>query len=250
MRCYIKINMKILIISDIHANWHALEAVIARESYDALIFLGDVVDFGPDPKSCIGFLMKSSKARFWGVRGDHDHALAFGTASRCSENLSRLSSISREWGECFLSGEEVGFLRRLPLDRDFTIDGIEFEIAHGSDPYNYIFYNMDLGSDVPYEEPVTLPKNGEKRRFVLTGHSHKPFVRNVGNTTILNPGSVGQPRDHDPRASYGVIENGEASIRRVSYDIEKTVSDLKRSAMPCVVKARLISMLVSASEIN
>ena len=156
--------------------------------------------------------MRSSKARFWGVRGDHDHALAFGTASNCSEDLSRISNISREWGECFLTGEEVGFLRRLPLDRDFTIDGIDFEIAHGSDPYNYVFYNMIIGADGEQKDPVVHQENGEKRRFILAGHSHKPFVKNTGKTTILNPGSVGQPRDHDPRASYGVIENGGGSI--------------------------------------
>jgi len=243
-------NMKILIISDIHANWHALQAVLAREGYDALIFLGDVVDFGPDPKNCVNFLIKSSKARFWGVRGDHDHALAFGTGSNCSEELRNLSNISREWGECFLSGEEVGFLRRLPLDRDFSIDGIDFELAHGSDPYSYIFYNMVVRGEEPYVETPDNSGNDEKRKFILTGHSHKPFVKNMGNTTILNPGSVGQPRDHDPRASYGVIENGEASIRRVSYDIEKTVKDLERSGMPYEVRGRLISMLVSASVIN
>ncbi|MEW6145700.1 MAG: metallophosphoesterase family protein [Thermodesulfobacteriota bacterium] len=242
--------MKILIISDIHANWHALQAVLARESHDALIFLGDVVDFGPDPKNCVNFLMKSSKTRFWGVRGDHDHALAFGTGSNCSEELSRLSNISREWGECFLSGEEVGFLRRLPLDRDFSIDGIDFEIAHGSDPYSYVFYNMVVRGDQPSIETPDESGSGESRKFILTGHSHKPFVKTIGNTTVLNPGSVGQPRDRDPRASYGVIENGEASIRRISYDIEKTVKDLERSGMPCGAKSRLISMLVSASVIN
>ncbi len=242
--------MKILIISDIHANWHALQAVLARESHDALVFLGDVVDFGPDPKSCVNFLMKASKARFRGVRGDHDHALAFGTGSNCSEELRKISSISREWGEGFLSGEEVGFLRRLPLDGDFSMDGIDFEIAHGSDPYSYIFYNMVIRDEEPCVEARDNSGSGERRKFILTGHSHKPFVKSIGNTTILNPGSVGQPRDRDPRASYGVIENGEASIRRVAYDIERTVRDLERSGMPCGVKTRLISMLVSASVIN
>lgn len=58
-------NMKILILSDIHANWYALEAILNKESYDALVFLGDVVDFGPSPRNCIKFLMKSSKAHFW-----------------------------------------------------------------------------------------------------------------------------------------------------------------------------------------
>jgi len=237
--------MKILIISDIHANWHALQAVLAKEGYDALVFLGDVVDFGPDPKNCVNFLIKSSKARFWGVRGDHDHALAFGTGSNCSEELKQISSISNEWGECFLTGEEVGFLRRLPLDRDFSIDGIDFELAHGSDPYSCVFYYM-AGDDEPDTGLPQCCRDGEKRKFILTGHSHKPFVKKMGNITVLNPGSVGQPRDHDPRASYGVIENGQASIRRVGYDIEKTVKDLQRSAMPGMVKDRLISMLVSA----
>jgi putative phosphoesterase len=243
-------NMKILIISDIHANWHALQAVLAKESYDALIFLGDVVDFGPDPKNCVNFLIKSSNARFWGVRGDHDHALAFGSNNNCTEELKKISTITSEWGECFLTGEEVGFLRRLPLDRDFLIDGLEFELAHGSDPYSYVFYNLihcDEGLDAASPERTGIE---EKRKFILVGHSHKPFIKILGDTTILNPGSVGQPRDNDPRASYAVIENGEASIRRVTYDIEKTVSDLKRSGMPFEVKRRLISMLVSGSVVN
>ena len=242
--------MKILMISDIHANWQALQAVLAKESYDALIFLGDVVDFGPDPKNCVNFLIKSSKARFWGVRGDHDHALAFGSNSNCAEELKKISNITREWGECFLTGEEVGFLRRLPLDRDFSIDGLEFELAHGSDPYSCILYNFVRGVEEPHTETLERLDVEEKRKFILVGHSHKPFIKIMGNTTILNPGSVGQPRDHDPRASYAVIENGEASIRRAGYDIEKTVKDLERSGMPYEVRGRLISMLVSGSLVN
>jgi putative phosphoesterase len=242
--------MKILIISDIHANWHALQAVLAKESYDALIFLGDVVDFGPDPKNCVNFLIKSSNARFWGVRGDHDHAMAFGSSSLCTEELKRISTISREWGECFLTGEEVGFLRRLPLDREFSIDGIDFELAHGSDPYSYIFYNFIYSDEELHTGTPELTGVEGKGKCILVGHSHKPFIKIMGNTTIINPGSVGQPRDNDPRASYAVIENGEASIRRVTYDIEKTVKDLERSGIPVEVKGRLISMLVSGSLLN
>jgi len=93
--------MKILILSDIHANWYALEAILDRENYDALIFLGDVVDFGPSPRNCIKFLMKSSKGRFRGVRGDHDHALAYGINSKCPGELSAISAITREWGAVY-----------------------------------------------------------------------------------------------------------------------------------------------------
>ena len=236
--------MKILIISDVHANWHALQAVLNKEAYDSLIFLGDAVDFGPDPKSCVRFLIDSSKKRFWGVRGDHDHAMAYGMNSECGQELDYLSNVTRDWGEGFLVSEEVGFLRRLPVSTSFSIDGMDFELVHGSAP------NTLNPCRCKHESEELNPREGRKRKFKLTGHSHKPFVRNCGDVTVLNPGSVGQPRDLDPRTSYAVIEDGEASIRRVGYDIEKTVHDLEKSALPYDVKGRLKSMLLSGAVTN
>ncbi len=232
--------MKILVLSDIHANWHALQAVLAKESYDALIFLGDVVDFGPDPKNCIKFLINSSKKRFWGVRGDHDHAMAYGMNSNCTEELNKLSTITRDCGEGFLGR----FLRRLPIERHFSLDGMEFELAHDSDPFAY------KPCRCKYESDETHPVKEPGRKFILTGHSHKPFIKNLGEKIILNPGSVGHPRDSDPRASYAVIENGEAFIGRVSYDIDKTAKDPEKSTLPYEVKGRLISMLFSGAVVN
>ncbi|MCC6711884.1 MAG: metallophosphoesterase family protein [Candidatus Dadabacteria bacterium] len=229
--------MKILIMSDIHANWHATEAILARESYDALIFLGDVVDFGPDPRKCIDFLMESARMRFRGVRGEHDHAMAFGTGASPGGEMERISSVSREWGEGLLSSGEVGFLRRLPLEERISLDGMDFELAHRPDPETIPI--LERGRE--RTDPVSC------RKFILVGHSHKPYIKSFGDTAVLNPGSVGQPRDNDPRASYAVIEDGEASIRRVKYDIEKTVKGLERSRMPYEVKGRLISMLLSGA---
>jgi len=237
--------MKILIISDIHANWYALEAILDKETYDALIFLGDVVDFGPSPRNCVKFLMDSSKGRFWGVRGDHDHAMAYGINSKCPGELNSLSDITREWGEGFLSSEEVGFLRRLPVDNQFSIDSLNFELVHGSD--------LDTGSlGESGSSSVTEYNDFDKqeRNYILIGHSHKPYIRMVGNTTILNPGSSGQPRDFNPRASYAVIENGAPYIKRVSYDIERTVNDLERSALPKQLTSKLSSMLYVGSILN
>ena len=134
MALYLLNTMKILIMSDIHANWYATEAVLARESYDALIFLGDVVDFGPDPRKCIDFLMESARMRFWGVRGEHDHAMAFGIGASPGGDMERISNVSREWGEGLLSSGEVGFLRRLPLEERISLDGMDFELAHRPDP--------------------------------------------------------------------------------------------------------------------
>ena len=230
--------MRILILSDIHANWYALEAILANEGYDALMFLGDAVDFGPNPKECVRFLMNSSTSRFWGVRGDHDHALAYGINCVCSKELRELSIRTREWGEGFITGKEVGFLRRLPFDSYITLDGLSFHLMHGS-PRDRLYRNInpDTGEFEIENETVNAD-------FILAGHSHKPYIKRLGRTTVLNPGSVGQPRDFNPRASYAVIENGEATIKRVKYDIERTVRDLERSSLPRDTIRELISILV------
>ena len=233
--------MKILILSDIHANWFALEAILDKESYDALIFLGDVVDFGPSPRDCIKFLMKSSKARFWGVRGDHDHAMAYGINSKCPGELNSISAVTREWGEGFLSSEEVGFLRRLPINNEFIIDNMNFELFHGIDIDPQHFTGITYCNDNDQES---------ERSFILVGHSHKPSIKTVGNTIILNPGSAGQPRDFNPRASYAVIEDGIPYIRRVSYDIERTVNDLERSDLPKILTNKLTTMLYNGGLVN
>jgi len=243
--------MKILILSDIHANWYALEAILDKETYDALVFLGDVVDFGPSPRNCIKFLIKSSKAHFWGVRGDHDHAMAYGINSNCPGELNTVSNITREWEEGFLSSEEVGFLRRLPMKNEFSIDSMNFELVHGSDIDPKEFSKGQArgieNNEIYHNDEI----EGESEiNFILVGHSHKPFIKSVANTTILNPGSVGQPRDFNPRASYAVIENGTAYIRRVSYDIERTVNDLERSDLPRPLTNKLTSILYNGSILN
>jgi putative phosphoesterase len=235
--------MKTLILSDIHANWHALEAILAKEPYDYLIFLGDAVDFGPNPRECIKFLMNSfNKGRFSGVRGDHDNALAYGIRCRCSDELSRLSTATREWGEDILASKDVGFLRRLPLDSSFTLDGISFHIAH--DLYrNRTNTRVNDGDEIS-EFDLENQFSSVTSDFILVGHSHKPFIRRLGKTIVLNPGSVGQPMDFNPRASYALIEDGMATIKRVRYDIEKTVKDLEKTTLPRNVIARLVSILV------
>ena len=232
--------MKILVLSDIHANWYALEAILDKESYDALIFLGDVVDFGPNPKKCVRFLMDSSRNRFWGVRGDHDHALAYGIGCGCSLDLRELSMKTREWGEGLIASDEVGFLRRLPFENHATLDGLKFHLLHGS-KRDRLFRSIttDIGE---FETENEL--GGINTDFILVGHSHKPFIKHLGRVTVLNPGSVGQPRDFNPRASYAVIEDGKAIIKRVRYDIEKTVRDLEKSSLPKDVIRELVSILV------
>ena len=205
-----------------------------------LYFLGDAVDFGPDPGDCVRFLMSASNKRFWGVRGDHDHRMAYGLNSQCARELREISSISREWGEDYLSGEELGFLRSLPAVSTLSIEQDDFDLVHGC--------NLAPGKINEFYD--TLGKENEGRRFILLGHSHKPYVKHYENVTVLNPGSVGQPRDFNPRASYAVIEDGQARIKRVSYDIERTLKGLKQSSMPSHVTGMLSSMLIRGGAVN
>lgn len=122
------------------------------------------------------------------------------------------------------------FLRRLPINRRFSLDGMDFELAHGSAPF------ASSPCVRKYESDETDSVEEPGRKVILAGHSHKPFIKYSGDTTILNPGSVGQPRDSDPRASCAVIENGETYVGRASYDIGKTAKDLEKSTLPHEVK--------------
>jgi protein phosphatase len=233
--------MKILILSDIHANWHALEGILSNESYEYLIFLGDIVDFGPNPRECTRFLMNSSCGQFRGVRGDHDHAMAYGSKCLCSNELKKLSQKTREWGEGLLESEEIGFFRTLPKHDRFIIEGMRFYITH---TYGNDGMSFHTDPDDILMPDYDRPNSRLHHDFVITGHSHKPYIKKVGGTTHLNPGSGGQPRDLNPRASYAVIEDGEATIKRTNYDIEKTVKELQNTSLPKKSVGKLISMLV------
>ena len=239
--------MKILILSDIHANWHALKAILSDESYEYLIFLGDTVDFGPNPRECTRFLMKSAYRQFRGVRGDHDHAMAYGSKCLCSNELKKLSRKTREWGEGLLDSEEIGFFRTLPESDRFIIEGLSFFITHCNANDGMYFHAEPDDISIPEHNRTNSRLHHD---FVITGHSHKPFLKKVGGTTYLNPGSVGQPRDFNPRASYAVIENGEATIKRTNYDIEKTVKELQDTSLPKKSVGKLISMLVGGGLVN
>lgn len=104
---------------------------------------------------------------------------------------------------------------------------MNFELVHGSD--------LDTGSLGESGSSLDTDYNDfdkQERNYMLIGYSHKPYIRIVGNTTILNPGSAGQPKDFNPRASYAFIENGVPYIKRASYDIERMVMSWKEAHYP------------------
>ena len=212
--------MKILLLADIHSNWQALQAI--DESFDACLFAGDLVDYATDPVPCIEWVRKNVHAA---VRGNHDHAVAQRIPVKKKTGLSRLAGMARpvHWEK--LNDSHLKFLGRLPVTRRVELDGKIFYLVHATprDPFDEYLKDDQEGWKARLQ--------GVEADYVVVGHSHTQFCVDVGNTKVINPGSVGQPRDGDPRAAYCVIEDGEVSFRRVEYDVAAAVQNMSENGI-------------------
>ncbi len=229
--------MRVLVISDLHANLPALEAVLAAEPYDRLIVGGDLVAFGPHPAEVVDFVRTHATVA---VRGNHDHALAYGADARSAPAMQPLADGTRALHLTMLTSDHVGYLHRLPLAGWLREEGYSFYAAHAS-PRNRL-YAYTLTPDAP-DLHVERQVRQIRADFILLGHTHLPMVRGVGFRLVVNPGSLGQPRDGDPRASYAIIEDGTVKLKRVAYDVERTVSDLSRLPLEPATVERLTAIL-------
>jgi putative phosphoesterase len=221
--------MKILVISDVHGNIVALNEVLGKVPHDVVVFAGDIVDYGPRPAEC---LEKIRTISMHFVRGNHDNAAGLNVDCHCSEKMHALSVETRKYTRKVLNSEQLEFLRKMPLTDQFTIDGKRFFMVHASrtDPlYQYLKFNEA-------EKEKFIEEFGDiDADFIIYGHTHLPLVlKNIVRGTIINPGSVGQPRDGDPRASCAVIdtESNNVEIVRIPYDIGKVAKQIKEAHLP------------------
>jgi putative phosphoesterase len=216
--------VKILILGDIHSNWPALSAVAQAEPgpFDACLVTGDLVDYGSDPAPCLRWVRDFATAV---VRGNHDHAVAQRVAARGGAGFKSIAAATRPLHWQVLGPEDLKFLARLPVTCRVNVDEKTFFLVHGTprDPMDE-YLGGDRSAWLSRLEYVEAD-------YVLVGHTHVPYKLELGKTTVLNPGSVGQPRDGDPRAAYAVIENGTVDFRRVEYDIDAAVEHLKASGV-------------------
>lgn len=212
--------MKILLLADIHSNWPALSAI--DERFDACLFVGDFVDYATNPVPCIEWGREHVTAA---VRGNHDHAVAQRIEPRGHDGLRQLAAATRPVHWQLLSASHLRYLARLPVTQRCTVDGKSFHLVHGTprDPLDE-YLSDDAGA---WGERLSTVDAD----FVCVGHTHIPFHLDLGRTQVVNPGSVGQPRDGDPRAAYAVIEDGKVELRRVEYDIDATVEQMRRSGV-------------------
>ena len=233
--------MRCLILSDIHSNLVALEAVLQHAPSDLPIYcLGDIVGYGPHPNECIELLRERDVVC---IVGNHDWAVMNKVDMR-DFNLDARRSVL--WTQQQLRPENLAYLERLPLRQVIG----DYTLAHGSprEPvWEYILYSPTARANFSHFDTP----------YCLVGHTHVPVafrlseedgaqlcapeqlvegnpLQLAGGRLIVNPGSVGQPRDGDARASYAILDTEAATLdyRRVSYDIAATQRLMEQANLP------------------
>ncbi len=229
--------MRVLVLSDAHGNAESLRKIINEEKYDAVWFLGDVTDYGPEPDEVLDIL-RDLNPEVW-VTGNHDYANAFGVDCHCGEKTHELSVYTREnITQKKLSREDRVFLKTLPLYQVKELNGEKFYFVHAC-PMNPLYgYMFDFDPDCMRDE---LGRKIDATMLVY-GHTHFPRNGSLAGYSYFNPGSAGQPRDGDARASYGIYD-GKFHLKRVKYDVERVVQKIKALALKRKYEDMLISIL-------
>jgi predicted phosphodiesterase len=220
--------MLTLVLSDIHGNidalW-ALEQELARrgESCDQVLVLGDLVDYGPAPLASVDWVRRKAHHT---VRGNHDHAFAMRTDCHSAPPFKEIALAMREHLRPHFDPAMLEYLRRLPTRIATPVDGASAVLVHAT-PHDPLFeWVPPAAPDWKWLE--ALGQVAETNTLVLLGHTHVPMVRSVGRATVVNPGSLGQPRDGDPRGCYAILRDGRPELRRLEYDVEAAVTRLRR----------------------
>ena len=214
--------MRILVLADIHGNWPALQAV-ATEPYDVCLCLGDLVDYALEPAPCLAWVREKVQHM---VRGNHDHGVAQNVVIQGRSGFKYLTGITRPLTRERLSGSELRYLSALPVTRLVTLDNTRYLLVHATprDPLDeYALPDTDF-----WERRL----ENVEADVICVGHTHQPYVLEVGDKLVINPGSVGQPRDGDPRASCAVIEEFKVDLKRFEYPIEDTIATIQGSSLP------------------
>lgn len=228
--------MKILIISDLHGNSEAIS--VLPKKYDQLWVLGDLVNYGPNPKEVIDFVRQ--RATFV-VRGNHDHAIGFDTDPRCSDPYKAMAAEMSKITQNALTEDARAYLRTLPLSISSEIHGSRFYLCHAS-PTDPLFAYCPPESNDWEKEVHAVPPG-----CLLVGHTHIQFRRDIFGRTIVNPGSVGQPKTGAPHTCFATWEDGSIRFHSLPYPYEQTIEKIRRLQLSKEVEAGLIATLESGA---
>ena len=208
--------MLVGVLSDIHANRIALDAVLNdMPDVDALVCAGDVVGYNPWPADCLDAVRKREIPT---VRGNHDRAVATGTGFHGNS----MADAGARYAQEVLDEDAIEWLSRLPTTRYCFRGRIRVVHGHPDDPNRYTYPSMF--------SPALL----ETEDVLIMGHTHVQAHKQYDEGIVMNPGSVGQPRDRDPRAAYAVVDLDAMTVeeRRVEYDIEAVIDAIDAAGLP------------------
>jgi len=222
--------LRLLIISDVHSNYEALGTVLKDAgSFDACVCAGDTVGYGPYPAECVRLVSRFASS----VAGNHDDAVATTDSNWFNPAARQAIAVNRS----LLGASELAWLKALPLSLRLELEGTSIHVFHGSpsDPLTEYIYPWEVGDRLGNYL-------GEARcKVLILGHTHVPYMIPSGDGLMINSGSVGQPRDGDPRASYMVLDTASLKVeqRRVEYDIDATASKILDTGIPRIEAERL-----------
>ena len=239
--------MRYLVVSDIHANWEALEAVLeaAHGQYERIMCCGDLIGYGADPNAVVDWAKANVHSI---VRGNHDKA---GVDLAELEWFNPVAQVATVWTHHALTPERLEYVRNLP-EGPMLVD--DFAMVHGS-PLNedeYLVETAEATEAFAYN-PTPLVFFGhthlqggfesQRRRVWKIDSSSNPtlFELSRGSGYLINPGSVGQPRDENPDAAYVIFDSAEQTVvyHRTPYDIAKAQRKIREAGLPAILADRL-----------
>lgn len=239
--------MRLLVLGDIHGNLEALSAVVAdarAKGYDRAVSVGDVVGYGADPSACLDLLREIGAGI---VLGNHDQAV-LGTLPL--EGFNEYARAAVEWTAARLSALETAFLGTFP----YVIREEGYAVSHGTlhrpEEYRYLLTEAEAAASLEVlDRPVCFLGHTHLPVWVRTARDREGLEISVsdpapvepGRPVLVNVGSVGQPRDGDPRTAYCLYDSGtrQAVLHRIPYDLETTGRKIREAGLPAILADRL-----------
>jgi putative phosphoesterase len=225
--------MRIALIGDVHANLHALEAVLLHASDHGVKPIwntGDFVGYGAFPDEVVSLLRR---VKTTSIIGNYDQKVLKVKKKQAEWSAAKIPEkwLAFQWAYQHLSARSRKYLKKLPEQRRLKARGWRILLTHGSPASP----DEHLSPDAPEERLGELAEMA-KADVIICGHSHQPFARWVGNVLFINPGSVGRPDDGDPRAAYAILKVKQKMIEvihyRVEYDVEQAAAAIRANQLP------------------
>jgi putative phosphoesterase len=222
---------RVAVITDVHANLPALEAALARIGelgIERVYCGGDLVGYGPHPNEVCALIEQRGIPTIY---GNYDYAIARDLddcgCAYITPHDREIGQLSVQWTLANTGRAAKAFMRDLPFDLRFEIGGTPVHLVHGS-PRKVNEYLFEDKPDSLYERLAAA----EEADNLVFGHTHKPWVRDFGGVRFVNCGSVGKPKDGDPRGAFAVISHDEVTIERVPYDAQSVAAEVREAGLP------------------